>query len=108
MFDIGFIHHVFFDADFAAGGIEDLFLDLRMHFERGADLIGELLLLAAALGFLEFFEPIFDLAVIGFQQRDRVGRGFAPAGAALGVGLGLCGWHVLGSLCAQQEQRRTV
>jgi hypothetical protein len=54
------------------GGIENLFLDSRMHGKRLADLRGQLLLFGRALRFLEFRKQTFDLSVVRFQKRYRV------------------------------------
>jgi hypothetical protein len=45
-----------------------------VDLEFGADLLGDLLLPAVAGRALELLEQLFDFAVIGFQQSDRIGK----------------------------------
>ena len=45
VFDLGLVHEVVLVEGLANGGIEDLFLELRVHGQRGADLTNQLDLL---------------------------------------------------------------
>ena len=69
MLDIGLFKRVSLDLAFERG-IENLFLDERVDFELGANLVGQRLLAVCGFGTLELLEQILDLAVIGLQQGD--------------------------------------
>jgi hypothetical protein len=43
-----------------------------VHTQRFADLVREILLATARAGLLELLEPLFDLAVILLEQRNRI------------------------------------
>jgi hypothetical protein len=92
--DLGFVEQVLAVADrsLARGGIEDLFLDLRMRGQRDADLLRHrLLAILREAAILVFLEEIRHFLVVGLQQLDRVvlpalGTG-AGGGAALRGGV---------------------
>ena len=71
MLDIAFLEQILVDLALA-GRIENLLLDRRVDRQLEADLLGDPLLAAVAAGLLELLEQFLDLAVVGFQQRDRV------------------------------------
>ena len=54
--------------------VEDFLLDRRVRPERPADLRSKGLLAAGEPRFLEFLEPLLDLAMVGLQQRDGIFR----------------------------------
>src|SRR5690606_36442880 len=77
--DLGLVMDVRLARRFEEGRIEDLFLDDGVRLERSANLGREILLLLVGACFLALLEPLLDLPMIRFQERDCV---LAPAVAA--------------------------
>jgi hypothetical protein len=69
--NVAFLKQILVDLALA-GGIENLFLDLRMDRQLEADFLGQRLLAPVAARFLELGEQFFDGAVVGLEQRDRI------------------------------------
>src|SRR5690606_29125280 len=80
--DLGLVHEVLVADRLACGRIEDLLLDLRVHGELGADLLGELLLLSLAARALEALEERAHPLVVVLEQGDGVHPGGATRRAA--------------------------
>src|SRR5262249_20228265 len=96
VFDYRFVVQVLIAGGLDEGRIENLFLDLRVHLERGTDFPGKIGLARGAASLLELREPLRYLAMIRLEQFHRiVGRplcsglaraasGSTPACAAVG------------------------
>ena len=74
MLDIGFVHLILFDGLLACR-IEDFLLDRGMHHQLGADLLRQRGFPLRTLGGFELLEQVLDLAMVGFQEGDRVACG---------------------------------
>src|SRR5262245_41308365 len=72
MLDFGLVVDLRLTSPLEKRGIEDLFLDRRMHLQGGADPRCDLALAVVRAGTLELAEHALDLSMIGFEQRDRV------------------------------------
>jgi hypothetical protein len=60
------------------GGVEDLFLDLCVDPERFTDFVRDLRFAVPVARFVQFPEAAVDPAMIGLEERNRVGRLLPP------------------------------
>src|SRR5687767_7561902 len=88
MLNFGLVVQIFFPGRFKKGRIEDFLLYRSVHLQALTDLAGKLFLSLLRSRLLEFFEPAFNLPMIGFEKRNRICTAAIPfSGAGHGTGL---------------------